>query len=69
MKTTYQINGYQVLHHDGSRDTVKLAQPVVTDCLEQFRKMEQARHGCKSVNLTYTEIVTIDNEGRTKPIV
>lgn len=57
MKTTYQINGYQVLHHDGSRDTAKLEQPVMTDNLDHFRKMEQALHGCKSVNLTYTEIV------------
>ena len=57
MKLAYQINGYQVVHHDGSRDTVKLAQPVVTEDIEKFRMMEQARYGCKSVNLTYTEIV------------
>ena len=57
MKTTYQINGYQVVHHDGSRDTVKLVQPVMTDDLDGFRKAEQSRHGCKGVNLMYTEIV------------
>lgn len=58
MKTSYQINGYQIIHHDGKRDTVKLAQPVMTDNIEGFRALTMVTHQCKSVNLTYTEIVT-----------
>lgn len=59
--TTYQINGYQIIHHDGKRDTVKLAQPVMTDNIEGFRTLTMVAHQCKSVNLTYTEIVTEEN--------
>ena len=58
MKTTYQINGYQVIHHDGRRDTVKLAQPVMSADIESFRAWVMVKHQCKGVNLTYTEIVT-----------
>ena len=58
MKTTYQINGYQVMHHDGRRDTVKLAQPVMTGDIENFREWARVQHQCMSVNLNYTEIVT-----------
>ena len=58
MKTTYQINGYQLVHHDGRRDTVKLAQPVIADDIERFRALMMVKHQCKGVNLTYTEIVT-----------
>ena len=61
MKTTFQINGYQVIHHDGKRDSVKLAQPVMTDDIESFREWVKVRRKCMSVNLTYTEIVT-ENE-------
>ena len=56
MKMTYQVTGYQLLNLDGTRDTVRLSRPEVTNDIEEYRILLSDTHGGKRVNLTYTEI-------------
>lgn len=41
----YQVTGYQVINNDGSRDSIKLAQPEIVADIELYRAAIQARHG------------------------
>ena len=70
MKTTYQINGYQVLHHDGSRDTVKLAQLVIledTRTLRRFPPAARVRATCLAESREGREVqaTPLPRQGRT----
>ena len=51
----YQITGCQIIYADGSRDNVKLQQPVVTGDVEAERKRIQREKNAVHVNLSYTE--------------
>lgn len=53
MDKKYQITGYQIVNHDGSRDSVRLASPINTDDVEHDRKRLTEKHNCKCINLTY----------------
>lgn len=50
------VNGFQTIYGNGTRDNVKLNEPVFTDDIEEYRGMVAEKYGCASVNLTYTEI-------------
>lgn len=52
----YQITGYQIVHHDGTRDTVKPERSELVSDVELYRQSLMERYGCKYINLTYTEI-------------
>lgn len=51
----YQITGYQIVRNDGSRDTVKLAQPEIVSDIEDYRRRLISREECKYINLNYVE--------------
>ena len=53
----YQVTGYQVINNDGSRDSIKLAQPEIVTDIELYRAAIQARHGCRIVNLSYITLL------------
>ena len=61
METTYQITGYQLVYADGTRDNVKLQQPVMTGSIEYFRDRIKQKKGCASVNLSYIELPAEDS--------
>lgn len=52
----YQITGYQIVHHDGTRDTVKLAMPEIVNDIENYRRRLINREKCKYINLSYVEL-------------
>lgn len=54
MSMEYQITGYQLVYANGSRDNVKLRQPVMTGDIEKERKRIKQAHGAQHVNLCYT---------------
>lgn len=59
MEKRIMITGYQLVYTNGSRDTVKLLEPVTVSSkveLEAVRDELKSRNGCSGVNFSYTEI-------------
>ena len=52
----YRITGFQLVRKDGSRDTVRLSQPEITNDIEEYRAFVKSFNDCRNVNLNYVEL-------------
>lgn len=58
----YLITGYQVVHKDGNRDTVKPERFELVSDLELYRQSLMEKYDCKRINLSYMEINDWEDE-------
>lgn len=56
MEKTYQITGFQLVYSNGTRDNVKLQQPVLTNNIDHYRAHVKQEYECACVNLSYIEM-------------
>lgn len=57
----YQINKYQAVYSNGSRDSIRLESPIYTNDLEAIRTRLKLKHSgmglkCIGINLDYVEL-------------